>query len=76
MSFREKKEKPKTWRDFGFFIGILGQWLISCPITKADNGDIKIKYCQLVVAEQLESKNVTTNFSKNAKCVGCTSGVA
>ena len=56
MSFREKKEEPKTWRDFGFFIGILGQWLLWCPITRADNGEIKIKHCQLVVAEQLEPK--------------------
>ena len=70
MSFREKKEKPKTWRDFGFFIGIFGQWLISCPITKADNGEIKIKYCQLVVAEQLESKNVTQIFQRMPSVLG------
>ena len=70
MSFREEKEKPKTQRDFGFFIRILGKWLLLRPITRAEFSMITVKSKQNILnSEQrsgLNQNKVTTNFSK--KC--------
>ena len=70
MSFREKKEKPKTRPDFGFFLEILGKWLLYHPITRAEFSMITVKSKQNILnSEQhsgLNQNKVTINFSK--KC--------